>query len=97
MQIPEAILNNIPSELRSMITSEEINCPIGNTSVMHSHNTFPAMAQKYRAPFWKIPDCVLDDEDKGTILGNKNIYYETKDKYREFANDFLIRSERIKD
>jgi hypothetical protein len=32
-----------------------LNNPIGITEVMYSHNTLPSMAQKYKAPIWKIP------------------------------------------
>ena len=94
-QIPTAIRENIPSALRCTLSEEEIDAPIGNLSVMHSHNTFPSTAQKYRVPIWHIPDCELDDEDRSTVSGNRRKYYETKEKYREFAEDFVRRAERI--
>ena len=95
LQIPSAIRDNIPSSLRITLSEEEIDAPIGTSSVMHSHNTFPSMAQKYRVPIWKIPDCELDEEDKSTVSGNKQRYYETKDKYLQFSKDFVERAERI--
>lgn len=94
-QIPNAIRENIPDTLRSTLSEDEIDAPIGNLSVMHSHNTFPSTAQKYRVPIWKIPDCELDDEDRSTVSGNRQKYYETYEKYREFAEDFIGRAERI--
>lgn len=95
VQIPESIIKNIPEELRNTLENEEIYEPIGGTAVMHTHNTFPSMSQKYRSPFWKIPCCDLDDEDSSTISGNRQKYTETQEKYFEFSADFLKRAERI--
>ena len=81
--------------MRSTLSEDEIDAPIGNLSVMHSHNTFPSTAQKYRVPIWKNPDCELDEEDRSTVSGNRQKYYETYEKYREFAEDFIGRAERI--
>lgn len=93
IQIPETINRFIVSDVRIGLSDEQIKEPIGGTAVMHSHNTTTNMAQKYRLPMWKLPDCnYLDDDDKPTITVNKNqSYYPTKDAYRRFANDFLAR------
>ncbi len=49
-EIPETIKKYIVDDLREHLTEEMINKPIGELAVMHSHNTLPSMAQKYRNP-----------------------------------------------
>ncbi len=92
-QIPETIEKYISEEVRSHLSSELANSPIGGTSVMHSHNTTPNMAQKYKHPIWEIPDLTnLDSDDISTIKGNADkLYRPLKEKYIEFANSFLER------
>jgi cellulose biosynthesis protein BcsQ len=94
-QIPETIRDYIDSTNileYPDITSESI----GSNSVIHSHNTFPAMAQKYHLPMWSIPSFEgLEAEDKGTIAGNQKGYFATKQAYHKFATDFLSRTERL--
>lgn len=91
-QIPSIIQEYISPEVRSHLNDAQVNEPIGGVSVMHSHNTLPNMAQKYKNPIWKIPSLPnLESTDKPTIMGNKRIYEETKGKYINFANSFLNR------
>lgn len=69
-----------------------INTPIGLKNVMHSHNTLPAMAQKYKNPMWKIPSLPnLEKEDYSTIRGNRKKYEHTKESYINFVKDLLKR------
>lgn len=92
-QIPGMIRNFIPEEVRQHLTDEYVESPIGGVSVMHTHNTLPAMAQKYKCPLWAVPDVPnLDDSDANTIKVNKaSVYYPTKDKYLDFAQSFIER------
>ena len=94
-QIPETIETYISSEVREHLSKEQTNTPIGLKAVMHSHNTLPNMAQKYKHPIWEIPDLdTLDKEDIATIKGNSNTHYKpTKVAYRQFAESLI---ERIK-
>jgi cellulose biosynthesis protein BcsQ len=93
-QIPETIQEFISPEVRNHLSEEQANTPIGLTCVMHSHNTLPNMAQKYKHPIWQIPSLQnLDATDRGTIMGNRGIYEATRERYIQFANSFL---ERIK-
>jgi cellulose biosynthesis protein BcsQ len=94
-KIPDAIIKYIPPELRSHITDDELQEPIGGTSVMHTHNTFPALAQHYHAPMWKVPSVSLDDEHKSTVLGASQRFKETKISYKNFANDLLKRLKKV--
>ena len=92
IKIPDIIERHIPADLRSSLTREQMREPIGGTSVIHSHNTLPAMAQKYRTPIWLVPQSAgLDSEDKSTISGNRGTYEETQQRYRRFAEDLLRR------
>lgn len=91
-RIPDAIKEHISQSVREHLTEEMVQNSIGNNAVMHTHNTLPNMAQKYKVPMWKLPKCTnLDNEDKSTISGNRAIYEGTKDMYQRFAEDFLIR------
>lgn len=95
MQIPDVIIENISEELRCTLSNEELNEPIGAKEIMFSHNTYPSAAQKYRVPIWKIPDCNLDEEDRGTITGNRQRYYDTRNAYIKFANEFIKRTNKL--
>ena len=92
-QIPDVIKRYITKDVRKHLTSEQTQEPIGGMAVMHSHNTLPAMSQKYKKPIWEIPDYPeLDPDDKPTIAANANtLYYPTKEKYIDFAVAFLSR------
>lgn len=91
-QIPNTIETFINPEVRSHLNQEQLNNPIGGTAVMHSHNTLPNMAQKYKQPIWKIPSLTnLDADDRSTIMGNQAIYSLTKNGYTLFADSFIER------
>ena len=94
-QIPGTIQKYIPPELRQYLTDEMIDDPIGQTNIMLSHNTYPASAQKYRCPMWKVPSMDLDNDDKSTISGNRQNYYDTQAMYHNFVNNLLIRMEML--
>jgi len=92
MRIPLAIRDFIRPEIRDHVSDELMRHPIGETAIMHTHNTMPAMAQRYHLPIWRVPSCdSLEKSDKATIFGNRAIYEATRDKYREFATDLLDR------
>lgn len=91
-QIPRTIEENIQEDIRSHLTSNLLAEPIGGTSVMHTHNTFPSMAQHYNNPMWKIPDLPnLEQEHTNTLRGAGNKYRETRESYIEFCEDLLSR------
>lgn len=91
-QIPETIETFISEDVREHLSSDMVHNPIGGMAVMHSHNTQPNMAQKYKHPIWEIPDLDnLESIDRGTIRGNIKMYTSTKEKYEEFAKSFLER------
>lgn len=91
-KLPDVISSYIPKSCTSHLEPEVLAAPIGGTAIMHSHNTLPAMAQKYRTPIWKIPTLDnLEHNDRGTIIGNRASYEEKRESYRFFANDLIQR------
>ena len=84
-------------KLVSHLSTEQISKPIGDLKVMHSHNTLPSMAQKYRLPIWRVPSSnTLEANDRGTISGNRNTYEATREAYKAFAQDLLDRLATVK-
>lgn len=94
-QIPSTIQASIARELRIDLDDSVINTPVGGTSVMHSHHTMATMAQKYKTPIWRVPDCELEPGDRSTISGNASRYRETRESYRVFAEDLTHRLEAV--
>lgn len=93
MQVPGAIERFIPLPVREHMDSEILGKPVGNEAIMHSHNTFPSMAQKYHMPMWMVPTSANFDTDgeKITVRGNRAEYEKTKGNYISFAEDLLTR------
>lgn len=93
MQLPEAINLFIHPSVREHIDSATMANPVGNQSIMHSHNTFPSMAQKYHVPMWNVPSLTTleTENERSTVHGNRAKYEETKEAYISFANDLLTR------
>lgn len=90
-KIPETISKFISHNVENL-PQEVINDPIGGDSILKTHNTFPAMSQKYHCPMWDVPSCEeLDEEDKSTIMGNRAKYEETKQAYIDFASALIER------
>lgn len=91
-QIPDTIKEHIDGKVREHLSEEMVKEPIGNDAIIHSHNTFSNMAQKYKKPIWEVPGFDhLEPDDKSTISGNRAKYKATQEKYEQFAEDFLTR------
>jgi cellulose biosynthesis protein BcsQ len=92
-QIPETIRKFIDS--KNIIDFPQVlSGSIGSNVVIHTHNTFPSMSQKYHQPMWNLPGFTgLEPPDRSTIAGNQGAYMETKGAYHTFAQDFLKRLE----
>lgn len=92
-QIPRTIEDNIKPEMRVHLTQELLEAPIGGTAVMHTHNTFPSMAQYYNSPMWLVPDLsIIEADHVDTLRGASRKYRSTRDAYKEFCNDLLVRT-----
>jgi len=95
-QLPKVIHSFVPPEVRSAFNEKTMASPIGETSVMHSHNTAAAMAQKYHCPIWKLPTFGgLEKADAMTIKGNRASYEATRQAYQAFSKALLARLERL--
>lgn len=95
-QIPDAIAEFIPESVRDHLSQSVWSHPIGETSIMHTHNTMPAMAQKYHCPMWTVPSASLEQEDASTVSGNSSIFQGTRSLYHAFAQDLLSRLNSLK-
>lgn len=100
-EIPQVIEEFIKDANRAKI--DNIMKPLGGTSVIHSHNTFPSVAQALKCPMWDVPVKFkkLKEEDPGYLKENEidvnqgsfGQYKKTREKYIEFAHDFIERAE----
>lgn len=92
LAIPEIIETHIGADLRQCITDKQLAEPIGGEAIMHSHNTFPTLAQHYRVPMWHIPSLnTIDKEHQNTINGQKPDILKTEQKYAEFKDALISR------
>lgn len=90
-KIPSEISKWIPTDDISINALERIEKSIGGNAVWSSHNTYPAMAQKYKCPMWMIPNKELEKDDNLTVTSNKARFLNTKEAYYTFANDLISR------
>lgn len=91
-KIPQAIKDFIKSDLRKHLSDELLDEPIGGDAIMYSHNTFPAMAQKYHLPMWKVPSSNnIEKIDVSTLAGSRVKYEQTKGAYKAFSESLLQR------
>lgn len=104
VRIPETIMEYIQESNRINIPTEVISTPIGGDSIIHTHNTFPAMAQALKCPMWRVPEIYIDtkrtNKEYFDILnqngfkynkGNNGRLREIGEKYRLFTEDLLNR------
>lgn len=94
-QIPKTIEENINASLREHLSEELLRTPIGENSIMLTHNTFPSMAQYYHQPMWKVPELLVDNQvDRGhinTLRGASAKYRATGEAYKDFVTDLISR------
>ena len=95
IQIPQTIEKFIAKE-NILDYDNVLKISIGDNAVIHTHNTFPSMSQKYHQPMWCLPSYdSLEAEDRSTIAGNQSRFLETQGAYRKFAEDFIRRIEAL--
>ncbi|MBX8834209.1 ParA family protein [Enterobacter sp. Y17] len=92
-KIPDTIKKYVPQNCLLNNGKDYFETSMGENSVIHGHGTLPTMAQKYKAPMWKVPDLPNLQEEKGTIKGNSKDYYGTRAGYIKLAQDVLDRLE----
>lgn len=103
-RIPETILKFISENNREGFSKEIISKPIGDDAIVHTHNTFPAMAQALKCPMWEVPlkYAELQKTNPNYIellsqngfeynRGNNGRLNEIGDRYMHFTTDLLKR------
>ena len=73
---------------------------------MHTHNTYPSVAQALKCAIWEVPDVFtklqqaeseyLKEQMIDVNRGSFGRYREIKDKYIEFAKAFIERTEALR-
>jgi len=104
IKIPETITTNIQKSNRENIPDDVIALPIGGDAIIHTHNTFPAMAQALKTAMWKVPErysnLLRDNREYIELLnqngfeynvGNNGKLREIGSKYRTFTLDLIKR------
>ncbi|MGV3631976.1 MAG: ParA family protein [Bacteroidota bacterium] len=104
-QIPDVIKEFIKKPNRELLNDEELKTPIGEASVIHSHNTFPSVSQALNCPIWLVPDVysdlyknnrtLLEEKEIEVNTGSYNLYRDTKVKYKQFAQSLLSRVNKL--
>lgn len=103
-QIPETITEFIQERNRTSVSRNLIAKPIGGSSIIHSHNTFPAMAQALKCPMWKVPEVYTNLQSSNPEYiaflklngfeynkGNNGRLREIGENYKIFTSDLLTR------
>lgn len=94
-EIPEIIDKFINKSNRADV-GDDIMKPLGGTDIIHSHNTFPSVAQALKCPIWMIPDVYkeyIGEIEVDYNTGHNSKCREIGDKYRSFAKKFIERTE----
>lgn len=104
VRIPETIMQYIQQSNRINIPEDVISLPIGGDSIIHTHNTFPAMAQALKCPMWKVPEVystlqrsnseyldILSQNGFEYNVGNNGRLREIGERYRIFSEDLIRR------
>jgi cellulose biosynthesis protein BcsQ len=107
-RIPETILSYIQEGNRKSFDEKTIAQPIGGDSIIHTHNTFPAMAQALKCPMWKVPEKftsvqttdpeyfeLLQENGFSYNKGNNGRLKDIFEKYHHFTDNLLQRIETI--
>lgn len=102
-RIPGVINQYIHDENKAAL--EDIDQPIGGMAIMHTHNTYPSVAQALKCPIWEVPEVFtkLQQDDPLYLTeqmidvnrGSFGRYRDIKNKYVEFAQEFIKRTEGI--
>lgn len=102
-RIPQIINQYIKEDNKVKI--DDINMPIAGGAIMHTHNTYPSVAQALKCAIWEVPDVFtrlqqaeseyLKEQMIDVNRGSFGRYREIKDKYIEFAKAFIERTEAL--
>lgn len=101
-EMPQVIDKYILPKNRALV--EDIMNPLGGVAIMHSHNTFPSVAQALKCPMWLAPQVYkMYKKNNPELLeillvyepnpGHFKKYEETQENYHTFAKEFMGRAE----
>lgn len=103
-RIPQIINQYIKEDNKVKI--DDINMPIAGGAIMHTHNTYPSVAQALKCAIWEVPDVFtklqqteseyLKEQMIDVNRGSFGRYREIKDKYIEFVKAFIDRTEALR-
>ena len=103
-RIPQIINQYIKEDNKVKI--DDINMPIAGGAIMHTHNTYPSVAQALKCAIWEVPDVFtklqqteseyLKEQMIDVNRGSFGRYREIKDKYIEFAKACIERTEALR-
>lgn len=103
--IPQTITGYIQDKNIAPTLLKQIDKPIGGTSIMHTHNTYPSVAQGLKCPMWSVPDVYVEMQrenpeylDINQIQVNNaslDDFRKTLDSYKDFAKDLISRMEAL--
>lgn len=100
-EMPRVVERYIIPQNRAPVT--DIMNPIGGVAVMHSHNTFPSVAQGLKCPMWLVPETYKNIKENNPGLldmllveepntGHFKKYMETQSNYHSFAKEIIDRA-----
>lgn len=102
-RIPEVIKQYIKDD--NKIHVDDIDMPIAGKAIMHTHNTYPSVAQSLKCAIWEVPDVFtklqqtepeyLTEQMVDVNRGSFGRYRDIKDKYIEFATALIKRIEAL--
>lgn len=102
-RIPEVIKQYIKDD--NKIHVDDIDMPIAGKAIMHTHNTYPSVAQSLKCAIWEVPDVFtklqqtepeyLTEQMVDVNRGSFGRYRDIKDKYIEFAIALIKRIEAL--
>ena len=100
-RIPEVINQYIKPA--NKIKLEDIDMPIAGGAIIHTHNTYPSVAQSLKCAIWEVPEVFtrlqqdepeyLQEQMVNVNRGSFGRYRDIKDKYIEFAKALIERTE----
>lgn len=102
-RIPQIINQYIKDDNKVQI--DDIDMPIAGGAIMHTHNTYPSVAQALKCAIWEVPDVFtrLQQVEPNYLVeqmidvnrGSFGRYREIKDKYIKFATALIKRTEAL--
>lgn len=102
-RIPQMINRYIKST--NKIETDDIDMPIAGGAIIHTHNTYPSVAQALKCAIWEVPEIFtelqqtepdyLQEQMINVNRGSFGRYKDIKEKYIDFAKALIKRTEAL--